>query len=120
MDPEILAAMSFLVLSFLLGFVSFLTHSSMAETVNANLPANERIMFGWGSGNTVSLHRAYRRQYPEGKLLRRAGILTSLSHLCVVLFAELMGFSLVLVIAYGVIGFLYIWLTYVKLARPYC
>ena len=69
-----------------LGFASFLNQSAMVEAVNARLPAAEQFdPFWWGPAKTLRLRSEYRRFYPDGRLLRRQRVLTTLMFFCLLL-----------------------------------
>ena len=67
---------------------------------------------GWGASKSFRLCREYRRLYPEGTLLRRAGILAYVSLFSLVVTAMLRGFGVLLTAWIGGGGALALWLYY--------
>lgn len=95
------------------GLAAYITHLAIVEAVNSRLPPPKQFEeLGWGPGKTYRLRNEYRRLYPEGTLLRRAGILSYVSLFSLVVAAMLLGFGVLLTAWIGGAGALGLWFFY--------
>lgn len=100
------------------GLASSLTHIAIVEAVNAKLSTTDQFgQLGWGPGKTLKLSNEYRRLYPDGRLLRRAGILAAVSLFSLVVAGALFGLPLLGMTLVGAGGALSLWSVYFK-QRP--
>ena len=73
-----------------LGIAATFTQFAIVDAVNEKLPKNDQFEhLGWYLTKTLRLHREYRRFYPNGKLLRRQGVLWTIMLVCLILAASL-------------------------------
>ena len=87
---------------------------AIVDAVNAKLPSDEQFdPFWWYLPKTLRLHSAYRRLYPEGRLLKRQAVLTALALLCLVVAVTVLSFGF-LGIAFGGLCLLLLWFVYVR------
>jgi hypothetical protein len=76
------------------GLASTINQFAIVEAVNARLPSREQFdPFWWGPSKTFRLLREYRRLYPEGRLLRRQGVLLAAMFVCILLAALVLGLA---------------------------
>ena len=97
------------------GLAASLNHLAIVEAVNAKLSTDQFDQLGWGPAKSLKLSNEYRRFYPGGKLLRRAGILAEVS-----LFSLLVAgtvFGLLGITLVGAVGALSLWSVYFR-KRP--
>jgi 4-hydroxybenzoate polyprenyltransferase len=88
---------------------------AMVDKVNAKLPKDQQFSHpGWWFGKYQRLHREYRRLFPSGDLLRKAGIYSLLAFLCLSLATALLGFPWLGVAFFIVVGGLVNWVTYFR------
>ena len=100
------------------GLASCLAHLAIVEAVNAKLSTTEQFgELGWGPVKTFKLINQYHLLYPDGTLLRRAGILTAVGLFSLVIAGGLFGLPLLGVALVGGGGALYLWSLYFK-KRP--
>ena len=100
------------------GLAASLTHLAIVEAVNAKLSrADQFNQLGWGPGKSLKLINEYRRLYPAGKLLRRAGILAAVSLFSLVVAGALFGLPLLGITFGGAVGALSLWSVYFR-KRP--
>ena len=107
--------LAFLFLACVSGFglAVGITHLAIVEAVNSRLPPPKQFeQLGWGPRKSFRLRREYRRLYPEGTLLRRAGILAYVSLFSLVVTAMLLGFGVLLTAWIGGGGALGLWYFY--------
>ena len=112
---KLTALTAFILCSGVFSIASFLYHVAIIEAVNAKLPSNNR--FGylfWYQQKILRLHREYRRLYPDGSLLTRAGIFALLMWLCVVVVMGLVGFGFLPIALFAIVGVLLLWFTYFR------
>src|ERR1041385_6974834 len=75
------------------GIASTVNQFAIIDAVNAKLPAEDQFGYlGWYLPKILRLHREYRRLYPDGTLLKRAGIFAMLMWFCMVVVMGLVGF----------------------------
>jgi len=87
------------------GLASSLTHLAIVEAVNAKLSTTEQFgQLGWGPVKSLKLSNEYRRLYPDGKLLRRAGILTAAGLFSLLAAGALFGLPLLGMTLVGAVG----------------
>ena len=88
---------------------------AMVDKVNARLPQDQQFSHAalW-FGQYQRLHREYRRLYPSGDLLRKAGIYCVLAFLGLSLASALVGFPWLGVAFFIVVGGLVSWATYFR------
>ena len=97
------------------GLAASLTQLAIVEAVNAKLSTTEQFgQLGWGPGKTLKLSNEYRRLYPGGKLLRRAGILSAVSLFSLVVAGALLGLPLLGITMVGGVGALSLWFLYFR------
>ena len=98
-----------------LGMAGTINQFAIVDAVNAKLPARDQFnpIGGW-LPKTLSLHRQYRRLYPNGGLLLRQGILAAAMLFCIVVATGLIGFSAHVVAWFGIGGALLLWFTYFR------
>ena len=95
------------------GLALGITHLAIVEAVNSRLPPPKQFeQLGWGPGKSSRLRREYRRLYPEGTLLRRAGILAYVALFSLVVTAMLLGLGVLLTASFGGAGALALWFFY--------
>ena len=100
------------------GLAASLTHLTIVEAVNAKLSTTDQFdQLGWGPVKTLKLSNEYRRLYPAGKLLRRAGILAAVSLFSLVVAGALFGLPLLGITFAGAVGALSLWSVYFR-KRP--
>jgi 4-hydroxybenzoate polyprenyltransferase len=100
------------------GLAATINHMAIVEAVNSKLPTAEQFgELGWGPLKSLKLSKEYRRLYPDGKLLRREGILAAASLFSIVVAGGLFGLPLLGVAFVGGVGALSLWLSYFK-KRP--
>ena len=100
------------------GLAASLTHLAIVEAVNAKLSTTDQFgQLGWGPVKTFKLSNEYRRLYPGGKLLRRAGILAAVSLFSLVVAGALFGLPLLGITLVGAVGALSLWSVYFR-QRP--
>ena len=100
------------------GLAAGLTHLAIVEAVNAKLSKTDQFgHLGWGPVKTLKLSNEYRRFYPAGKLLRRAGILAAVSLFCLLVAGALFGLPLLGIKFGGAVGALSLWSVYFR-KRP--
>lgn len=100
------------------GLAASLTHLTILEAVNAKLSTTEQFgQLGWGPVKSLKLINEYRRFYPAGKLLRRAGILTAFGLFSLVVAGALLGLPLLGITFVGAVGALSLWSLYFR-KRP--
>jgi hypothetical protein len=98
-----------------LGLAASLTHLAIVEAVNAKLSTTEQFgQLGWGPVKILKLSNEYRRFYPAGKLLRRAGILAAASLFSLLVAGALFGLPLLGITLVGAIGGLSLWSVYFR------
>jgi len=98
-----------------LGLWATVNELAIVEAVNAKLPTDEQFnSLGWYLTKTLNLHRAYRRLYPDGRLLKRQAVLATLALLCLVIVATLLGFGFFAIGWFGGMGLLSLWLLYAR------
>ena len=98
-----------------LGLGACINQWAIVEAVNAKLPTDEQFNpLGWYLPKTLNLHRAYRRLYPDGRLLKRQAVFALLALLCVVIAATLLGFGFFGIGWLGGMGLLSIWLLHAR------
>ena len=87
------------------GLAASLTHLTILEAVNAKLSTTDQFgQLGWGPVKSLKLSSEYRRFYPAGKLLRRAGILAAVSLFSLVVAGALFGLPLLGITLVGAVG----------------
>ncbi len=97
------------------GLAASLTHLAIVEAVNAKLSTTEQFgQLGWGPVKTLKLSNEYRRFYPAGKLLRRAGILAAVSLFCLLVAGAIFGLPLLGITLGGAVGALSLWSIYFR------
>jgi hypothetical protein len=97
------------------GLAAGITHLAIVEAVNAKLSTTDQFgQLGWEPGKSLKLISEYRRLYPEGKLLRRAGILSAVGLFSLVVAGALLGLPLAGITLIGAAGALYLWLLYFR------
>ena len=97
------------------GLAASLTHLAIIEAVNAKLSTTEAFgQLGWGPVKTLKLSNEYRRFYPGGKLLRRAGILAAVSLFCLLVAGALFGLPLLGITLVGAVGAFSLWSVYFR------
>ena len=97
------------------GVASVITGFAIVDAVNAKLPTDEQFnQLGWDFGKTLRLHRTYRRLFPDGRLLRRQGVLTLLALVCLLIVLTLFGFPFLLIGGPGGPAILLIWFFYIR------
>lgn len=102
-----------------LGIASTITHSAIVEAVNEKLPREKQFeILGWYFPKYLKLISEYRRLYPTGGLLRRAGFIGAVMLLCLLLAAALIGFPVLGIVWIGGIGAFFIWFMYLKKSLP--
>src|SRR5262245_17181044 len=95
-----------------------LTHFAIDEAVNAKLSTTDQFgQLGWGPVKSFKLSNEYRRFYPAGKLLRRAGLLTAVSLFSLLVAGALFGLPLLGITLIGAGGALSLWSVYFR-KRP--
>lgn len=100
------------------GLAASLAHLAIVEAVNARLSTNDQFgQLGWGPGKSLKLINEYRRFYPAGKLLKRAGILTAISLFSLVVAGALFGLPLLGITFVGAVSGLSLWSLYFR-KRP--
>lgn len=101
------------------GLAASLNHIAIVEAVNAKVSTTDQFgHLGWGPVKTLKLSNEYRRYYPGGKLLRRAGILAAISLFCLVVAGALFGLPLLGLTLLGAVGALSLWSVYFR-QRPF-
>ena len=98
------------------GLAASLNHLAIVEAVNAKV-TDQFGQLGWGPVKTLKLSNEYRRFYPDGKLLRRAGILAAVSLFSLVVAGALFGLPLLGLTLVGAVGALSLWSVYFR-QRP--
>ena len=95
------------------GLAAGLTHLAIVEAVNAKTtePFGQ---LGWGPTKSLKLCNEYRRFYPAGKLLRRAGILAAVSLFFLLVAGTLFGLPLPGITLLGAVGALELWSVYFR------
>jgi len=97
------------------GLAASLTHLAIVEAVNSKLSTPDQFgQLGWGPVKSLNLINEYRRLYPAGKLLRRAGILAAVSLFSLVVAATLFGLPLLALTFVGAVGALSLWSVYFR------
>jgi hypothetical protein len=111
-----LAALSAVVLTAgVFGLASTINQLAIIDAVNAKLSSNDQFGYlGWYQAKILRLHREYRRLYPDGTLLKRAGIYAVLMWLCVVVAMGLIGFGILVTALFAGGGGLLFWFTYFR------
>jgi len=100
------------------GLAAGLTHLAIVEAVNAKLSITDQFgHLGWGPWKSLKLSNEYRRFYPAGKLLRRAGILAAVSLFSLLVAGSLFGLPLPGMALIGKGGALSLWSLYSR-KRP--
>jgi hypothetical protein len=101
------------------GLAASLTHLAIVEAVNAKLSTttDQFGQLGWGPVKSLKLSNEYRRFYPAGKLLRRAGILAAVSLFSLLVAGTLFGLPLLGITLVGAVGALSLWSVYFR-KRP--
>jgi hypothetical protein len=100
------------------GLAASLTHFAIIEAVNAKLSTTEQFgQLGWGPVKSLKLNNEYRRFYPDGKLLRRTGILAAASLFSLLVTGALFGLPLLGITLGGAVGALSLWSLYFR-KRP--
>jgi len=100
------------------GLAASLTQLAIVEAVNAKLSTTEAFgKLGWRPVKSLKLSNEYRRFYPAGKLLRRAGILAAVSLFCLLVAGALFGLPLLGITLVGAVGALSLWSVYFR-KRP--
>jgi|SRR6185369_1813953 len=99
------------------GLAASLTHLAIVEAVNAKLSTDQFDQLGWGPAKSLKLSNEYRRFYPGGKLLRRAGILAEVSLFSLLVAGTLFGLPLLGITLVGAVGALSLWSVYFR-KRP--
>ena len=100
------------------GLAASLNHLAIVEAVNAKVSTTDQFgQLGWGPVKTLKLSNEYRRFYPGGKLLRRAGILAAVSLFSLVVAGALFGLPLLGIALVGAGGALSLWSVYCR-QRP--
>ena len=100
------------------GLAASLNHLAIVEAVNAKVATTDQFgQLGWGPVKTLKLSNEYRRFYPGGKLLRRAGILAAVSLFSLVVAGALFGLPLLGITLVGAVGALSLWSVYFR-QRP--
>ena len=96
------------------GLASTINQLAIVDAVNARLPLREQFdPFWWGPSKSLKLQWEYRRLYPDGRLLRRQGVLVAAMFVCILLAALFLGFGF-LVIAWLGPGFVLLWFVYFR------
>src|SRR2546429_621563 len=62
--------------------------------------------------------RAYRRLYPEGRLLKRQAVLAALMLLCLVSAVTVLGFGFLGIACFGGLGLLLLLVVYIREPKP--
>ena len=97
------------------GLAASLTHLAIVEAVNSKLSTTEQFgQLGWGPAKSLKLSNEYRRFYPAGKLLRRAGILYEVSLFSLLVAGTLFGLPLLGITLIGAVGALSLWSVYFR------
>ena len=113
MTARLILGCIFLVCVSGFGLASCLTHLAIVEAVNAKLPTTDQFdQFGWGPVKSLKLRNEYRRFYPSGNLLRRAGILAAVSLFSLVVAGALFGLPLLGITFVGAVGASVLWSLY--------
>jgi len=99
------------------GLAAGLTHLAIVEAVNAKLSTDQFRQLGWGAAKSLKLSNEYRRFYPAGKLLRRAGILAGVSLFSLLVAGTLFGLPLLGIAFVGAVNGLSLWSLYFR-KRP--
>ena len=100
------------------GLAASLTHLEIVEAVNAKLSTTDQFgQLGWGPVKSLKLSNEYRRFYPAGKLLRRAGILAAVSLFCLLVAGALFGLPLPGITLVGAVSAWSLWSVYFR-KRP--
>jgi hypothetical protein len=98
-----------------LGIAGTINQFAIVDAVNAKLPPGDQYnAIGWSLPKTLSLHRQYRRLYPDGGLLWRQGVLASAMLFCIALAAGLIGLGFLSMAFLGGLGALLSWFVYFK------
>ncbi|MFY9607824.1 MAG: hypothetical protein WAU45_04320 [Blastocatellia bacterium] len=101
------------------GIAAAINQFAIIDAVNAKLPRGEQFeRLGWYFTKTLSLHRKYRRFYPDGRLVLRGGILGTTMLVCLALAASLIGFDFLGIAWVGGIGALSLWFVYFRKSSP--
>ena len=95
------------------GLAASLNHLAIVEAVNAKT-TDQFGQFGWRPVKTLKLSNEYRRFYPDGKLLKRAGILAAVSLFSLVVAGGLFGLPLPAITLVGAVGALSLWSIYFR------
>ena len=115
MTPRLTAALVLLLCVGVVGILATINLFAIVQAVNNKLASDNQFNpLGWGLPKTISLHKQYRRLYPNGDLLRRQGVLTAVMFFCIAVAAGLIGFSIFLVGWLGVGGALLLWVIYFR------
>lgn len=97
------------------GLAASLTHFAIVEAVNAKLSTTKQYgQLGWGPGKSLKLINEYHRLYPDGRLLRREGILAAASLFSLVVAGALFGLPLLGITLVGGVGALSLWFLYFR------
>ena len=95
-----------------------LSHLAIVEAVNAKLSEPDQFgLLGWGPVKSFKLTNEYRRLYPAGKLLRRAGILAAVGLFSLLVAGSLLGLPLLGITLLGAVGASSLWSVYFR-KRP--
>ena len=100
------------------GLAAAINGFAIVEAVNTKLPTDERFAeLGWYLSKTLRLHTAYRRLYPDGRLLRRQAVLAVFALVCLIVAATLLGFGFLGIAWLGGLGLLSLWFVYIREPR---
>jgi hypothetical protein len=74
------------------GLVTAFTNFEMVDNVNDRLPEREQFAsLGWYFSKYQRLHREYKRLYPDGRLLLKIRVATTLMFACLLISAWCFG-----------------------------
>jgi hypothetical protein len=100
------------------GLAGVINHLTIIGAVNAKLPTDNRFEpLGWYLPKTLRLHSAYRRLYPDGRLLRRQAVLAALALVCLVGATTLLGFGFLVIAWLAGLGLSSLWFLYIRKPR---
>ncbi len=101
------------------GLTATINNFAIVDAVNAKLPTADQFdPFWWHLPKALRLHSAYRRLYPEGRLLKRQAVLAALMLLCLVLAVTVLGFGFLGIACFGGLGLLSLWFVYIRKPKP--
>lgn len=93
MTPRIIIGVVAMACGFICAFVASFATFGMVDKVNDKLPEAEKFAhLWWYQSKRRRLNDKYKMLYPEGRLLRRVRILTTLMFVCLFIAAYCLGF----------------------------